>query len=152
MTRYYLDTEFNEHGGKLISLALVTDRHVPLYIINDEPMNPTPWVSANVLVSRVLRSGPVQPVVLQSANQFGEVIRNYIGNENHPVIIADSPVDIWRFCQVLSTNDDGEWASADYPMMTFEVHNVDCYPTDLEGAIQHNALWDAMALRHKLTP
>jgi hypothetical protein len=34
--------------------------------------------------------------------------------------------------------------------MTFEVHNVDCYPTALEGAVQHNAWWDAMALRAAL--
>jgi hypothetical protein len=24
---------------------------------------------------------------------------------------------------------------------------VDCYPTTLEGAVRHNAWWDAMALR-----
>lgn len=38
-----------------------------------------------------------------------------------------------------------------YPRMTFEVHNVDCYPTTMKGAVQHNAWWDAMALRHTLT-
>jgi hypothetical protein len=27
---------------------------------------------------------------------------------------------------------------------------VDAYPTTLDGAIQHNAWWDAMALRHLL--
>jgi hypothetical protein len=69
---------------------------------------------------------------------------------NSPVIIADSPVDIWRFCEAISTGSDGEWASTEFPHMSFEVHNVDCYPTDLPGAVQHNAWWDAMALRHKL--
>lgn len=33
--------------------------------------------------------------------------------------------------------------------MTLEVNNVDAYPTELEGAVQHNAWWDAMALRHR---
>lgn len=46
----------------------------------------------------------------------------------------------------------GQVASADYPTMTFEVHNVDCYPTTLPGAVQHNAWRDAMALREKLRP
>lgn len=64
---------------------------------------------------------------------------------------VDSPVDIGRFCQAISTGDDGGWASTNYERMTFTVENVDCYPTDLPGAIQHNAWWDAMALRHKLT-
>lgn len=70
-----------------------------------------------------------------------------VGDNCH-TIIADSPVDIGRFCAALSTSEDGGWASADYPRMTFEVHNVDCYPTTLPGAVQHNAWWDAMALRH----
>jgi hypothetical protein len=29
-------------------------------------------------------------------------------------------------------------------------HNIDCYPTDLVGVVQHNAWWDAMMLRDKL--
>lgn len=37
------------------------------------------------------------------------------------------------------------------PSIKFEMHRVDAYPTTLPGAIQHNAYWDAMALRHKLT-
>lgn len=36
------------------------------------------------------------------------------------------------------------------PHLTFEVIRVDAYPTTLEGAVQHNAWWDAMALRHLL--
>jgi hypothetical protein len=37
------------------------------------------------------------------------------------------------------------------PSIKFEMHRVDAYPTTLPGAVQHNAYWDAMALRHKLT-
>lgn len=39
----------------------------------------------------------------------------------------------------------------DMPPLRFEVSNLDAYPTDLPGAVQHNAWWDAMALRHLLT-
>ena len=28
---------------------------------------------------------------------------------------------------------------------------VDAYPTDLPGAVRHNAWWDAMALKHLLS-
>ena len=147
--KYYLDTEFNEHGGELISLALVPEApRVPLYLLNAEPMNVTPWVKDNV--SRVIHHAPVHPVALPHANYFGLHIVDYLRPDDHPIIIADSPVDIARFCQALSTDINGGWASAHYPRMTFEVYNVDCYPTDLPGAIQHNALWDAMALQHKL--
>ena len=34
------------------------------------------------------------------------------------------------------------------PRLKFELERVDAYPTTLEGAIQHNALWDARALKH----
>ena len=83
-------------------------------------------------------------------NEVGPSIRSFIGDDNQPVIIADSPVDIGRFCTAISTGSDGNWASTDYPFMQFEVHNIDCYPTDLVGVVQHNAWWDAMMLRDKL--
>jgi hypothetical protein len=82
--------------------------------------------------------------------KVGSALRNFIGNCTRPIIVADSPVDIGRFCAALSTGDDGGWVSTGYQRMTFEVHNIDCYPTDLPGAVQHNAYWDAMALRHRL--
>lgn len=147
--KYYLDTEFNEHGGKLISLALVPEApRVPLYLMNDDKVNATPWVLDNVFLN--IMKGPVHPLALPHANYFGLHIVDYLRPDDHPIIIADSPVDIARFCQALSTDINGAWASAHYPRMTFEVHNVDCYPTTLAGAVQHNALWDAMALKHKL--
>lgn len=34
--------------------------------------------------------------------------------------------------------------------LTFEVHNVNAYPTTLPNAVQHNAWWDAVALQHAL--
>ena len=82
--------------------------------------------------------------------EFGGHLQHVLKDDAAPVIVADSPVDIARFCKAISTADDGSWASTDYPQITFEVHNVDCYPTTLPDAVQHNAWWDAMALREKL--
>ena len=45
----------------------------------------------------------------------------------------------------------GPGTMIDIPCVTFEVHRVDAYPTDLPGAIRHNAWWDAKALQRKLT-
>lgn len=36
------------------------------------------------------------------------------------------------------------------PALTFEIFRVDSYPTELPEAVQHNALWDARALRRKI--
>lgn len=144
-SRFYLDCEFDGHNGPLLSMALVRDDGDSIHIKTDAtPCDP--WVVANVMPimgsHKALRSATGIPV-----NGVGEVIRAFLGDCACPVIIADSPVDIGRFCRALSTSPDGEWQSADYPAMRFEVHNVSCYPTALKGAVQHNAWWDAMALR-----
>lgn len=147
MSRFYIDCEFDGHNGPLLSLAMVRENGDGIHIeVNVAAMDI--WVMHNVLP--LMGSHQAQKSVKVYHDEIGGAIRAFIGDCASPVIIADSPVDIARFCRALSTGPDGGWASADYPRMTFEVHNVDCYPTDLPGAVQHNAWWDAMALRHKL--
>jgi hypothetical protein len=148
-SRIYIDCEFDGHGGELLSMALVRENGRSIYLcIADKPDLLDPWVEENVwpLVHARLPVGRTVAFV----EDWGQLIRSFLGPMRSPVIVSDSPVDIWRFCETVSTGSNGEWKSTDFPRMTFEVHNVDCYPTTLSGAIQHNAWWDAMALRHKL--
>lgn len=145
--RYYVDCEFDGHNGPLLSLAMVREDGESIHIrVDIEPMDI--WVRQNVLPLMDKHEADYSRSIYP--NEVGGSIRWFIGADRSPVIVTDSPVDVGRFCRALSTGSDGEWASADYPHMTFEVHNVDCYPTELQGAVQHNAWWDAMALRHKL--
>lgn len=146
--RFYIDCEFDGHNGPLLSIAIVGAAHDGLHIETNFDEVTDPWVRDNVVP--LMDSDWAPQSVVADLYEVGNLLRAYIGDCQSPVIIADSPVDIGRFCQALSTGEDGQWASADYPLMRFEVHNVDCYPTDLPGAVQHNAWWDAMALRHKL--
>lgn len=145
--RYFIDCEFDGHGGPLLSMALVRSRADSMIAVTDAKPS-DPWVIANVMP--VMHKDAAATTYFCGPNNVGAALRKFIGDDQAPVIIADSPVDIGRFCQAISTGDDGGWASTDYPRLTFEVHNVDCYPTDLPGAVQHNAWWDAMALRAKL--
>lgn len=145
--KYYIDCEFDGHGGPLLSIAMVTEDGASIYIKTLEAAR-DPWVIANVVPH--LDSHDAGCLAQVPSNEVGEQIIWFLDGCRRPVIVADSPVDIGRFCAAISTASDGGWASAEYPLMTFEVHNVDCYPTDLPGAVQHNAWWDAMALRHKL--
>ena len=145
--RYYIDCEFDGHNGPLLSMAIVRNDLSDVYIkvLNDAT---DPWVIANVLpVMGMHKSKNVQclPEVA-----VGSYLRGFMAENNSPVIIADSPVDISRFCRAISTGTTGRWSSVNHSRIIFEVHNVDCYPTTLEGAVQHNAWWDAMALREKL--
>lgn len=142
--RFYIDCEFDGHNGTLLSIAMVCENGRSIHIRTTEQAH-DPWVVSNVVPLLDRHAAPRSEWV--SLNDVGGGLRSFIGPVEKPVIIADSPVDIGRFCTAISTGPDGGWASADYPLMTFEVHNVDCYPTDLPGAVQHNAWWDAMALR-----
>lgn len=149
MSRYFIDCEFDGHNGPLLSIALVRDDGKSWHIETNAKAQ-DPWVIANVVPLMEMQDATVKWRGLP-VNDVGEVLRVAIGDDQNPVIVADSPVDIGRFCSAISTSPQGGWASAEYPLMTFEVHNVDCYPTDLPGAVQHNAWWDAVALRHKLS-
>lgn len=147
--RYFIDCEFDGHNGPLLSMAMVAEGgHSLLVTTNADVLDP--WVRHNVLP--ILGRGDADMIALnQRPVDVGTWLRRFLGDDDDLTIIADSPVDIGRFCQAISTGEHGGWASADYSHMTFEVHNVDCYPTTLPGAVQHNAWWDAMALREKLS-
>jgi len=147
-TRYFLDCEFDSHGGALLSMALVTDYNRSLYITtNEQPKDP--WVIDNVVL-KLDDYSTIDTLALSiPVNKVGFYLRSFIRDKS-PLIVADSPVDIGRLCQAISTDPDGNWQSTDYPSMTFLVENVDCYPTTLKDAIQHNAWHDARALRQKL--
>ena len=148
MSIYYIDCEFDGHSGPLLSMALVREDGDSIHIeANVEAMDI--WVQRNVLPLMSAHQAPKSAKVYH--NEVGGVALAFLGDDPEPIIVADSPVDIARFCRAISTGADGLWSSVDLPCMRFEVHNVDCYPTELEGAVQHNAWWDAMALRAKLT-
>jgi peroxiredoxin len=144
--RFYIDCEFDGHDGPLLSLAIVKYDGRGIHIATTAEAK-DPWVLANVIP--LIDRHECRMAVRCLPNEVGAVIRTFIDCEE-PVIVADSPVDIGRFCRALSTGVDGQWVSAEYPRMTFEVRNVNCYPTTLQGAVQHNAWWDAMALRAAL--
>lgn len=141
---FYIDCEFDGHNGPLLSIAMVRGDGYGLHIQVQADAR-DPWVINNVVPIMAAHKADESCTVFTF--EVGARIRSFIGECQNPHIVADSPVDIGRFCRAISTGQDGGWASADYPYMTFAVHNIDCYPTALVDAVQHNAWWDAMALR-----
>lgn len=148
---YFLDCEFDGFGGDLLSLALVRqDGAKTLYLIMERANEPcTPWVTQNVLpiLRDVVDAGiPVWENMTPAA--AAETIHAFLLGDERPHIISDWPDDIAYFCRALMTGP-GEMVSKAH--ITFEMLRVQAYPTSLEGAVQHNAYWDAMALRHLFT-
>lgn len=141
---YYIDCEFDGHNGPLISMALVREDVRHLYVMT--PHDPAdPWVIQNVMP--VLNADRATRRAFLPPHMVSRCVREFIGAPDRVRFVADSVVDIGRLCQALSTDDEGNWRSCELPRIDFTVVNIDCYPTTLPNAVQHNAWWDAMALR-----
>ncbi|UIS25282.1 hypothetical protein [Erythrobacter phage vB_EliS-L02] len=161
MIDFYLDTEFSNFGGWLISLALVHDRDDYLYLVSpdseieashaDAPMDP--WVRENVLpilfdVPRDVLGSP-RCIVAPRAT-WGHTISQFIyGRTNYPHIICDWPDDL-RYLTELLVTGPGQSVPMERRTAATIVRHIDVYPTTLEGAVQHNAWWDALATRQKV--
>lgn len=141
--RYFLDTEFNGFGGDLISIALVGEDGRELYLAT-ECIKPVPWVAENVMP--IMRCTGARPVMV-SPKHIGPIISSFLFDHGLPMIVADWPDDVAYFCRALIV---GPGQMVDIASLHFEIVRVDVYPTELPGAIQHNALWDARALRREI--
>jgi hypothetical protein len=148
--RYYLDTEFNEFGGELISLALVREDGKSIYLVYPTLKKYGDWVKENVVP--ILWDIPLPVAQLEAwkllNNEEGaRIIQEFLSGDPQPFIITDWPDDIRYFCQAIIT---GPGTMINIPGLVFQMFRIDAYPTTLEGAVQHNAWWDAMALREIL--
>jgi len=144
--RYFLDTEFNGFGGSLISLGLVSDGGPTLYLIYGVPAAPTGFVRDHVQPK--LESVPPSVTIRRvSQSQGAYAIEAFLRGDAEPEIIADWPDDVRLCCQALMIESG---VMADIDRLRFDIHRVNPYPTDLVGAVEHNAWWDAMALRQRL--
>lgn len=151
MSTFFIDSEFDGFGGRLLSMALVPlDRAAEsLYLqVNDAHEVQDDWVRANVvpLIDLPLPDTVIRHRVARS--EFSSVIGHYLSGLLRPHIVADWPDDIRYFCEALIT---GPGTMIKMPGFTTQLVRVDAYPTDLAGAVQHHAYWDAAALREILT-
>ena len=131
--RMYIDTEFNEYHGALISLALVAENGEEWYGVRycDDPGW---WVGEHVIP--FLGQEPRRDSELRLS--LGDFLRSF--DEVH--IISDWPGDIAHLCNFLEYRP-GERIGPD--TMTFEVRR-DLPDTNSASEVPHNALHDARAL------
>jgi len=129
--KIYIDTEFNEFKGELISMALVAEDGAEFYGVL-ECEHPGPWVKENVIP--VLNKDPV-PDYIFKMKLFGFL--NWFDNIH---LIADWPDDIKHFCEQIVV---GPGEMMNIPSFTCEVRR-DLSTKD--SKIPHNSLADARAL------
>ena len=131
--KLWIDTEFNEYRGALISMALVAEDGREWYGVRfcDDPGW---WVLEHVMP--VLEIEPKRDSTLR--NELSVFLRQF--DSVH--IVCDWPGDIAHFCHFLEFAP-GERIGPD--VMTFEVRR-DLPDTATTSRIPHNALEDARAL------
>lgn len=160
--RYYVDFEFTRFEGEIISMAMVSDPGHQLYLsLSNEVLEEErkqrlidPWVVKNVLpiidvpgakAERYNRRRDIAEVWPQRIFKFIQRTNNF--NITNTQFITDWWEDVRLLSGLMIT---GPGTSINIPNATFTVVRADAYPTELQDAVQHNALWDAMALRHKI--
>lgn len=131
MTTLFLDTEFNEFQGELISMALVSESGREFYeVLACE--NPGPWVAHNVIP--VLMKEPIDRAVFQTR------LQQFLFALGPAHIVADWPDDIRYFCESLIT---GPGVAISHPPITF---TLDRTLSSEASRVPHNALYDARAI------
>jgi hypothetical protein len=132
--RIWIDTEFNNFKGEMISMALVAEDGSEFYEALPCP-NPKPWVAQNVI--------PVLNTVPIPFDLFRRKLHAWLLQFDSIHLIADWPEDLANFCQAMVTNDG---MCINVPSLTMELNRF----IKADGEILHNALCDARAnmLRH----
>jgi 3' exoribonuclease, RNase T-like len=131
--KLWIDTEFNEYRGELISLALVAEDGREWYGVRycDAPGW---WVGEHVMPH--LNQEPERDSVLRAA------LGAFLCSFDNVHIVSDWPGDIAHLCNFLEYRP-GERVGPD--RMTFEVRR-DLPDTSTTSVVPHNALEDARAL------
>ncbi len=138
--RLYLDTEFNGHGGELISMALIgqEERRDTLaiwswYEAQTFPAKIDPWVREHVIPN--LGRDPLPPAY------FKRCFHDWIRQFDNPEIICDWHADAAHFCRMLEGVDYG--SSLDFACRIMIIKTPSGHPISTNP---HNALADAAAL------
>ena len=129
--KLFIDTEFNEFRGKLISMAIV-DEDGDYFYESLGCDNPGAWVAEHVMP--IIDKQPI------SREEMQKRLWMFLSQYDAIHVIADWPEDIQHFCELLIT---GPGTRIDTPPLTMEVRrDLDC-----ASLMPHNALEDARAIR-----
>ncbi len=139
--RLYLDTEFNGHGGELISMALVSPEGHCWYGVRESPIagyfdnDPIePWVAENV-IPKLNFPYPM------TDSQFRIPLHAFLLQFDNPEIICDWNADGMLFCKWLA--GESYESSLDYACRITILKTPPAQPVSDNP---HNAMADAEAL------
>lgn len=151
MSTLYLDVEFTNFQGDLISLALVPedDAMPALYVVlnREEYEEPSDWVKANVVPHLAISGTPPRKTVISTdiSREFAALaIAIYLENFDDDIaIVADWPEDFSQFANLLLTGPGTMVSVPDFNMLYRSLRG---FTTADTSKLPHNALYDAIAL------
>ena len=141
--RYFLDTEYDGFGGRLISLALVPeDGGEELYLVIDGEVT-DPWVERHVMPFLDLVPDGLRGPRL-SRRAAAHALSHWLAGDTAPEIVADWPEDLAQLAMLLVT---GPGEMMPVPPLALRLQPLPGFSTAANSAVPHNALHDARALR-----
>lgn len=144
--RYFLDTEYDGFGGRLISLALVPeDGGEELYLVIEGEAS-DPWVQRNVMpyLDHVPEAHKHSRLTRADA---AEGLARWLALDEAPEIVADWPEDLAQLAMLLVTGP-GQMKSV--PGLVLRYLPMPGFSTARNSAVPHNALHDARSLRDQV--
>ena len=133
--RLYLDTEFNGHGGQLITMAIAAPDGVHWYGCWPLPQRIDAWVKENVIPRIDYASWPTrssEPILRAS-------LYEYLREREGAILYADWPADFMYLLQQMCGPRYDVAFVVDIRMRLLRV-------TDPKSSVPHNALHDAIGL------
>ena len=131
--KLFLDCEFTNFQGKLMSMALVAEDGREFYeVVEYNYVDCHDWVTVNVIPHLNKEQIPYSEFQLR----LGKFLRQFRELE----IIADWPEDFWHFNRALLTGP-GQCMNVPKTTMVFERR------LDYSSELPHNALEDARAIK-----
>lgn len=131
--KIWIDCEFNDYRGELISMALIDENGREWYEVLrcDDPSD---WVAENVMP--ILGRFPIRLAAFQ------QELERWLEDYDSIHLVADWPEDIQHFCWALIT---GPGERVDTPPLTMEIVRIESV-----SDMPHNALCDVRAIRKTL--
>ncbi len=144
MRRLYLDCEFNGYGGNLISIALVdgSDTSLAFYYGLRSVGQQAEWVEKNVLPVLDASFMPFTPVTHDRLCSLAVAFLRNVASSGWVEVVADHPADFAHLNQLL----DGWSAQNEFKDLPFQLRTLLVHSGELDSAVPHNALEDALAL------
>lgn len=144
--RYFLDTEFDGVGGRLISLALVPEDGGEEFYVVIAGEAEVPWVQRHVMPFLDMVPEPLKLPHMSRADAADAVAR-WLAHDDRIEIVADWPEDIAQFSMLLITGPGDMVAIGG---ITFRMVRIGGFSTAANSEVPHNALHDARSLRNHI--